>query len=92
MQEIRSNCFGSKKRSATLLQVKTGKHECRNVTATYTFRYIRYFQRILSFTQLYGVITESVVQLFLKTPVYGASLSYSMKIVSNQLKCAFTIY
>ena len=33
MQETRSNCFGSKKRSTTLLQAKTGKHECRNVTA-----------------------------------------------------------
>ena len=35
MQETRNNCFGSKKRSTTLLQAKTGKHECRNVTATY---------------------------------------------------------
>ena len=35
MQETRNNCFGSKKRSTTLLQGKTGKHECRNVTATY---------------------------------------------------------
>ena len=33
MQEIRNNCFGSKKRSTTLLQAKTVKHECRNVTA-----------------------------------------------------------
>ena len=35
MQETRNNCFGSKKRSTTLLQAKTGKHECRNVTARF---------------------------------------------------------
>ena len=29
------NCFGSKKHSMTLHQVKTGKHECRNVRATF---------------------------------------------------------
>ena len=34
MQETRNNCFGSKKHSTTLFQAKTGKHECRNVTAT----------------------------------------------------------
>ena len=34
MQETRNNCFGSKKRRTTLLQSKTSKHECRNVTAT----------------------------------------------------------
>ena len=38
MQEIRNDCFGSKKRSTTLLQAKTGKHESRNVTATLHFR------------------------------------------------------
>ena len=32
MQETRNNCFGSKKRSTTLLQAKTVKHECRNAT------------------------------------------------------------
>ena len=35
MQETHNNCFGSKKRSTALLQAKTGKHEYRNVTATY---------------------------------------------------------
>ena len=35
MQEARNDCFGLKKHSSTLLQAKTGKHECRNVTATY---------------------------------------------------------
>ena len=33
MQETRNNCFGSEKRSTTLRQAKTGKHENRNVTA-----------------------------------------------------------
>ena len=33
MQKPRNNCFESKKRSTTLRQAKTGKHECRNVTA-----------------------------------------------------------
>ena len=42
MQETRNNCFGSKKRSTTLLQVKTVKHEFRNATATYVaVAYIR---------------------------------------------------
>ena len=35
MQETRNSCFGSKKRRTTLRQAKTGKRECRNVTATY---------------------------------------------------------
>ena len=34
MQENHNNCFVSKKRSTTLLQAKTGKHECGNVTVT----------------------------------------------------------
>ena len=35
MQETRNNCFGSKKRSTTLRHAKKGKHECRNVLASY---------------------------------------------------------
>ena len=35
MQENRSNCFGSKKRSSTLRQAKTDKHKCGNITETY---------------------------------------------------------
>ena len=31
MQETRNNCFGSKICSTTLRQMKTGKHECRNI-------------------------------------------------------------
>ena len=35
MHETRNNCFGSKECSTTLRQAKKGKHESRNVTATY---------------------------------------------------------
>ena len=35
MQETRNNCFVSKKRCTTLHQMKTSKHECLNLTATY---------------------------------------------------------
>ena len=38
MQETRNNYFGLKKRSMTLRQAKTGKHECRNVKATQLVR------------------------------------------------------
>ena len=33
MQYTRNNCFGSKKRSTNLRQVKTSKHECQSITA-----------------------------------------------------------
>ena len=33
MPETYNNCFGLKKCSTTLRQAKTGKHDCRNVTA-----------------------------------------------------------
>ena len=35
MEETHKNCFGSKIRNSTLRQAKTGKNECRNITATY---------------------------------------------------------
>ena len=35
MQQTRTNCFGSRKRNMTLLQAKTSKNECRNITATH---------------------------------------------------------
>ena len=40
MQETRNSCFGSKERSTTLLQAKTGKHECRNVTIVARFLHL----------------------------------------------------
>ena len=51
MQEIRNNCFGSKICSTTLRQAKTGKHEYRNITATYLASY--------------GII-QNVIQSYLK--------------------------
>ena len=58
MQETRNNCFGSKKRSTTLLQAKTVKHECRNVTATYKTKYkIKNFFAINSnFALVFGFV------------------------------------
>ena len=38
MQETRNNCFGSEKPSISIRQPKTEKHECRNITATYSFQ------------------------------------------------------
>ena len=55
MQETRNNCFGSKKRSTTLLQAKIGKHECRNVTAT------------CEFLATDGVILQSVIKPYFTT-------------------------
>ena len=34
MQKTHNNCFGSKIHSVTFDQVKTGKHEYQNITAT----------------------------------------------------------
>ena len=39
MRETRNDCFGPKKRNMTLNQAKTGKHECRNITAAYKTKY-----------------------------------------------------
>ena len=61
MQETCNNCFGSKICSTALHQAKTGKHECRNITAMYV---AVIFQC--------GVIIQSVIQSFLKMPVCGA--------------------
>ena len=38
MQETCNNCFGSKIRSTIIRKAKTGKHECRNVSATTFFQ------------------------------------------------------
>ena len=82
MQETRNNCFGSKKRRTTLLQLKTGKHECRNVTATYLFSPEEGSCYVFStrnncckFLAFYGFITLIFIQSFLKMPVCSASLS-----------------
>ena len=55
MQETHNNCFGSKKCSTTLRQAKTGKRECRNITATYLFSttisYIQHSKTLCSYIQ-----------------------------------------
>ena len=43
MQETRNNRFGSKKRSTTLIQAKTGKDECQNGRATYVGTLLLHF-------------------------------------------------
>ena len=67
MQETRNNCFGSKKCSTTFRQAKTGKHEYRNVTATYIFS-----TRNICFEFLasYGVILQNDIQPSIKLNVY----------------------
>ena len=88
MQETRNNCFKSKKRSTTLHQAKTGKHECRNVTATLLLHFgTRAYlfspdegscyvfstrNNYCEFLAFYGVTFQSVIKSFLKTPVFGA--------------------
>ena len=62
MQETRNNCFGSKKGGTSLLQAKTGKHECQNRTAKYIASY--------------GAIFQSVIQSYFTMPFFGAPLSY----------------
>ena len=88
-QETRNNCFGLKKRSTTLLQAKTGKHECRNITGTL----LLYFStRAYLFSPEQGscytfltrnncckfltsyVIIQRITQSFLKMPVCGVML------------------
>ena len=65
MQETRNNCFGSKKRSTTLRQAETGKHECQSITATYRSEiFIR--NSYCDFLASYGVIIQSVIQINLE--------------------------
>ena len=82
MQETRYNCFGSKKRSTTLLQAKTGRLLLHFGTRVYLFSpeegscYVFLTRNnCCEFLTFFGVITQSVIQSFLKTPVCGASLS-----------------
>ena len=96
MLETRNNCFGSKMRSTTLRQTKTGKHECRNLTATwYVGTLLLHFDtrvylfspdkgssyvfltrnNCCEFLASYGVIFQSVIKSYFKTPVFGARLS-----------------
>ena len=62
MQETRNNCFGSKKRSTTLLQAKTVKHEYRNVTAAYMFLCVSAFFNIFILVAIVSHLKYSVTQ------------------------------
>ena len=71
MQETRNNCFVSKKSSTTLHQAVIGKHDCREIRA------IR--NNYCEFLASYGIIFQSVIKPFFKTPVFGAPLSSGLK-------------
>ena len=58
MQETRNNCFGSKKCSTTFRQVKTGKNDFRNVTATQTL--LLHFGVHFGSRASYGVILQVI--------------------------------
>ena len=88
-----SDFKSSEKRSTTLLQAKTGKYECRNVTMWLLHFTTRAYlfspdegsccifstrNNCCEFLASYGVIIQSVIQSYLKTPVCGASLSYQI--------------
>ena len=88
MQETCNNCFGSKKRSTTLLQTKTGKHKCRNVGCCYILALVltcfclkkghaTFFrpETIVASLASDSVIFQSVMKPFFKMPVFGAQLT-----------------
>ena len=72
MKETRNYCFGSNKCSTTLRQEITGKHECRNITATRA-TFFRPEIIVASFLH-HDIIFQSVIQSYFKTPVCGAPL------------------
>ena len=60
MQETCNNCFGSKKHKMTLHLTKTGRHECRNITA---MSYMVLFWYLwCTKWHTYGVIFQNVIQ------------------------------
>ena len=98
MQSTRNNCFGSKKRSTTLRQAKTGKHEGQNVKLLLHFGTRAYLfstrNNCCEFPAFYGVTFPSVIKSYFKTPVFGAPLSKvnkSVKIASNRKQTPATV-
>ena len=89
MQKTRNSCFGSEKRSTTLRQAKTGKHECRIVFL------IR--NNCCEFLPFYGVTFQSDIQLYsiLSDCIvfYQAQLlcNGSVKVESVYDKCLFNL-
>ena len=105
MQETRNNCFGSKKSSTTLRQAKTGKHECRNVTATCQGRatffrpetIIESFQSAIIFKVIFNHTSKRqfVVLLFrisTKWPKQVIKESFEIIIKASRIFFKFTIY
>ena len=91
MQETRNNCFRLKKRSTTLLQAKTGKHECRNVTATFG---IRAYLFSLTKGRATFLRPETIVASFMHFMVllFKVSLNNSSKGQFSVLYCAIAFY
>ena len=56
MQETRNNSFRSKKLSTILCQAKTGKHDCRNITATYAAVILRYISCLVRFCYVAALV------------------------------------
>ena len=84
MQETRNNNFGSKKCSTTLRQAKTGKHECRNVTATSLLHFgTRAYdpKQLLRVSCILWCYFQSDFQLYFKTPVCGDPFSIERKLI-----------
>ena len=79
MQETRNNCFRSKKRSTTLLQTKTGKHECQPVKASTCGLAISWLNSTFlrrNSLRRFSLITESTQQLALNLSVEDFTFFY----------------
>ena len=82
MQKTRNNCFGSKNCSTTLRQAKTGKHKCRNVTATL----------LLRVSCILWYCFQNDFQPYFKTPVCGARFSYHfLQLLLRRIDFLFTV-
>ena len=84
MQETRNNCFGLKKRGTTLIQAKTGKQECRNVTAIPVLTCFRLKKGRVPFFR-----PETIVASFLHLMVlfFKALLNHSCSYVCVEQLC-----
>ena len=75
MQETRNNCFGSKIISTTLLQAKTGKHECLNVTTMYIYNVQQIYYNIHC-----NVLLHFGTRAYLFSPEEGSWYVFSTRI------------
>ena len=77
-KKTRNNCFESKKCSTTLRQSITGK---AFVLTSYRLKkgratFIRFNKTAANFLAPYGVIFQSDVLPYIKTPIFGGAFSY----------------